>query len=368
MASEYAKSGVDYSLIGPFKEKMVRVVELTRELPRRWDCEVFADGSWRYLGTQPYRHAKPVLEGLGNKNWIAEYMYQSGDTDKTNYEKVAVCTAMMAVNDLIATGAMPVTYNDEVAAGDSEWFADDKRATDFANGVHRACQLANMALVGGESPSLKYLIRAQPPVSSAPSLSGCVTGIIDPDYYKVDSSKIAIGDIVIAVGSSGLHANGFSLVIRKALELPNTFFTTLPDNTLLGEAALAETLCYVDLVAAMNEHNVRVHAYQPGTGGGVAKLAANKRSLTYRIHDWPEVPTIMRYMHEVIGVPIKDCLEAFNWGVGYYVIVPPFEAERACKIAREAGFEALIVGRVEEGERRVIFGPQNDLVLPPPSE
>ncbi len=274
---------------------------------------------------------------------------------------------MMAVNDCIAQGAMPVAYVDEVAAGDSEWFQDVKRAQDLAQGFYEACKMSGMALVAGESPALKYLVRAQEPVKSAPSLSGCVTGIIAPLSNLIDGSKLATGDRIIGITSSGLHANGVSLVIKRAMDLPDKFLAKLPGGNTLGDEALIPTRCYVGLVETLLNHGVDIHALLPGTGSGVAKVAFDHRPHTYRIHSWPEVPPLFRFMWE-LGVSDKDCITTFNWGVGYYVFVPVNEADRVLAIAKTAGYEALEVGCVEDGERKTVFGPINDMVLEPPGE
>ena len=364
--SEYAKAGVDPNLINPFKALLLKYAKQTIDFPLRHHCRVYADGSWNYIGNLRHRIAKPVLEGLGNKNWIAEWMYQFSGMAKSFYDQIAICLVMMAVNDLIVSGAMPATYNDEVAAGDSEWFTDMRRAEDFARGLLKACEMSGMALVGGESPSLKYLIKAEPPVTSAPSLSGCATGIIAPFDINYDASRIRAGDIILGVTSSGTHSNGYSHIIKKSLELPDKFLTKLPDGKTIGEEALISTRCYVGLVKAMHVAGIDVHAFQPGTGGGVGKVAFAPQKLTYHIHTWVDVPQLMRYFLEVIGTPLRDCLEMFNWGIGWYIFVARQDVDAALKAAKGAGYIALEVGVVKEGGRCTIFGPAKDLVLPPP--
>ncbi len=294
-------------------------------------------------------------------------MYQFDGTGNPRYRGIGIDTAMMAVNDCIAQGAMPVAYVDEVAAGDSEWFQDVKRAEDLAQGFYDACEMSGMALVAGESPALKYLIRAQEPVTSAPSLSGCVTGLIAPNRNLIDGTKLSTGDRIVGVTSSGLHANGVSLVIKRALGLPDKFLTKLPNGNTLGEEALIPTRCYVRLVETLLTMEIDIHALLPGTGSGVAKISFDHRPHTYRIHTWPEVPTLFRFMQE-IGVSDRDCVTTFNWGIGYYIFVPASEVERVIRIAQITGYEAHEVGRVEDGERKTIFGPMNDMTLEPPGE
>lgn len=368
---EYAQAGVDYTKIEPFKQAMIEVGRKTLTFPNRRGVflneEVLhSHGAiYEYRGGLPHIWCK-TLEGLGNKNWIAEWMYMFAGTGKTYYESIGIDAALMAVNDVIAQGAMPVIYTDEVAAGDSEWFEDEARSRDLASGYFKVCEMVGMALPAGESPSLRYLIKAAPPVHSAPSLSGCVTGIIAPSGRLITGHKLQAGDHIIGVTSSGLHANGISLVIKRALTLPDKFLTELSNGKMLGEEALIPTRSYVALIEALLENEVDIHALLPGTGSGISKLAFDKRPFTYRIHTWVEVPLLFQFMRE-LGVSLNDCLTTFNWGIGYYIFVSPSEVERTIGIGEKAGYELVDVGQVEEGERKVIFEPEN-ITLSPPGE
>lgn len=367
--SEYAQAGVDYTKIEPFKRAMIEVGRRTLKFPnRRWvrvnGDVLHAHGAvYEYLGPDSHMWCK-TQEGLGNKNWIAEWMYQNAGTGRTYYEGIGIDTALMAVNDCLAQGAMPVIYTDEIAAGDSDWFQDEKRAQALADGFYQVCEMVGMALPAGESPSLRYLIKAEPPVRSAPSLSGSVTGIISP-AHRLIKQEVWEGDSIIGVTSSGLHANGISLVIKRALSLSEQFLTRLPNGNTLGEEALIPTRSYVRLIEALLESGAGIHALLPGTGDGVGKVAFSSESFTYRIHTWAEVPLLFRFMRE-LGVSLEDCLKTFNWGIGYYIFVPKHEVARTISIGKRVGYELLEVGRVERGgDRRVIFEPEN-IVLPPP--
>lgn len=368
---EYKQAGVDYSKIDPFKQKMVEAGRRTLEFPNRRGVFI-EEGS---LGTHGavfgYRGIHPHLwcntqEGLGNKNWIAEWMYQHAGTGKTYYEGIGIDVALMAANDVICQGALPVVYTDEVAAGDSEWFEDEKRSQDLAESFYQACEMCGMALPAGESPSLRYLIKAELPVKSAPSLSGCVTGIIAPADRMVTGEKLKVGDRIIGATSTGLHCNGISLIIKRALTLKDKFLHVLPNNRTLGEEALIPTRSYVKLVEALIEKNIDIHALLGGTGGGVSKIAFDKRPFTYRIRNWVDVPLLFQFMRE-IGVSLYDCLTTFNWGIGFYIFVPEEEVDRTLKTGKNAGYELLDLGQVEEGKHCVVFEPE-DITLPPPDE
>ncbi len=368
---EYANAGVDYTKIEPFKQVMVKVGKQTLSFPNRHMVFIVSDVLHAHGAVFEYRGGLAHLwcntqEGLGNKNWIAEWMYQFAGTKRTYYESIGIDTVLMSVNDVIAQGAMPVVYTDEVAVGDSEWFQDEKRASDLAKGFYTVCKMVGMALPAGESPSLRYLIKAEPPIKNAPSLSGCVTGIIAPSSRLITGQKLQVGDRIIGVTSSGLHANGISLVIKRALALSEKFLTKLPNGNTLGDEALIPTRSYVALVKALLEAEVHIHTFLPGTGSGVSKVAFDERPLTYRIHTWVEVPPLFRFMRE-LGVSLKDCLTTFNWGIGYYIFVPDCEVGRTIQIGQQAGYELLEIGQVEEGKKQVIFEPEN-MILPSPGE
>jgi phosphoribosylformylglycinamidine cyclo-ligase len=366
--SEYAKSGVDYTKIEPFKMAMVRAGKRTLSFPNKRGVYIEPESLGAHGVVFRYRGARPhfwcmTQEGLGNKNWIAEWMYQHAGTGRSYYEGIGIDTALMAANDVICQGALPVIYTDEVAAGDSEWFKDEKRSHDLAESFYQACEMCGMALPAGESPALRYLVKAEPPVHSAPSLSGCVTGLIAPRNRMVTGDKLSIGDRIIGAASSGLHANGISLVIRRALALKDKFLHQLPNGKTLGEEALIPTRSYVRLVEALQEEHVEIHSLLGGTGGGISKIAYAKRAFTYRVKKWvDEIPPLFRFMLE-IGVSLEDCLTTFNWGIGFYLFVPEEEVDRTLKTGKKEGYELIELGQVEAGERCVVFEPEK-ITLP----
>lgn len=370
--SAYAKAGVDYTVLEPFKQAMIDAGKRTVKFPNKRDVYINSDvlhshgGVFEYRGRQKHIWCN-TQEGLGNKNWIAEWMYQNAGTGKTYYEGIGIDTALMAINDVIAQGAMPVVFTDEVAVGESAWFGDKKRAADLAESFYQVCKETGVALPAGESPALKYLLRSEPPVKSAPSLSGTVTGIIAPKTNLITGKDMRPGDHIIAVASSGIHANGISLVIKMAMELKEQFLTKLPTGRTLGEEALIPTRSYVTLIETLLKNDVHIHALLPGTGDGVGKLAYDKRPFSYRVHSWLEVPPLFIFFRESLGLSLLDCLKTFNWGAGYYVFISPEDVDKVLKLGKKSGYILADVGVVEKGERKVIFEPEN-IVLPPPGE
>ncbi len=277
---------------------------------------------------------------------------------------------MMAFNDCAAQGALPVIALDDVVASDSGWFSDHARSQDFARGILKACRDAGAALVAGESPVYRYLVRPQPPVESAAVFTGSVVGIIAPDTRLITGELLVPDSRIIGIGSSGPHANGISLMIRRVVGdetikgLPYGFDTRLPSGATIGGAIMTPTVCYVPLVERLLDEGVCVRAIVPGTGSGVAKLAYDTRPYRYCIHSWPDVPEIFLFFRER-GVSCEDCLTTFNWGVGYYIFVGKEDVNAVLDCAYATGFSAKEIGVVEEGRRGTFFGPEN-IVLPPP--
>jgi phosphoribosylformylglycinamidine cyclo-ligase len=366
---EYAKAGVNYKLIQPFKELMKETGRQTHSFPNKRGVFVLDDNeTFQYQGNLPNAW-RTVQEGLGNKDWAAEWMrqYCNEDEHQKNFFGVAIDLAMMAANDVLSRGALPVIYHNEVAPRASEWFQNDIRNKAYALGTYHACYLCGMALLGGESPAYKYLVRAEPPVVDAPVMSCTVVGIIAPDSRRITGEKLRDGDVIIGVGSSGLHSNGVSLVLERGLELPDKLKTVLDDGRTLGEHMLIPTRCYVELMERLLKEHVDIHAFQPITGDGVAKIAFDKRPFTYRVRNWPEeIPLIFRFM-ERLGVSPEGILKTFNCGIGAVIFVPPHEANSVLYYGKEVGYKMFNLGVVEKGQRQVIFEPRN-ITLPPPGE
>lgn len=366
--SEYAKAGVDYTVMEPFKMAMIEAGKKTLKFPNKRGVYINEDAAHAHGAVFEYRGKEAHIwcqtqEDLGNKNWIAEWMYQK--TGKSYYNSIAIDTALIVVNDVIAQGAMPVIFTDQLEASRSDWYGDKKRAQDFADGFLKICKEVGMALPAGESASVTYLINPKEPVKEIVALSGSVIGIVAPKENLITGQDLAVGDHIIAVASSGLHANGISLVIKKAMELPEQFLTRLPNGNTLGEEALIPTRSYVALVEALLEAKVKIHTFLPGTGDGVGKIAFDKRPFTYRIHSWLKIPPLMEYFHKTLGVEIEDCLKTFNWGVGYYIFAEEQEVAKILKIGKNVGYELADIGVVEKGERQVIFEPEKIILMPP---
>lgn len=362
----YAEAGVDYAKISTFKQIMRDVGKKTLHFPERRGVFLSETITHAHGAIYEYRGEKPHLsvqtqEGLGKKNWIAEWMYRYKANGKTYHRGIAIDTALMAVNDCAAHGAMPVIFTDEIAAPQSEWYTDLNRARDLALGFEEVCRAVGMAMPQGESSVIADR-------NLYPILSGTVTGIISPMRNLITRDRLETGDAIIGVASSGLHANGSSLILDVAKTLKHDLLTKVPrtDRT-LGEEALIPTCSYVRLVEKLLENNVVIHGIIPGTGDGLRKLTVHSTPFTYIIERAMKVPPIFLFMRSC-GVSLEECLTTFNWGIGYYIFVPQTEVTHALVVGLATGYELAHIGFVENGPRQVIFEPAGSILKRPEIE
>jgi phosphoribosylaminoimidazole (AIR) synthetase len=207
------------------KDKMVEVGKRTAHLSLERRGVLITRGHrinrWDYTGNELHTFVGPVIEGLGNKVWIARWMQLFGD-GQSHMEKIAQDIALMSVNDNLP--ALPFAYADELTPRASSYFEDEVICTDFAQGTEAICNLCGMSLVGGETPNYKFLVDAFGEVDDAPVMSSSTVGIItNPDLNFITEDRLQPGDRIIAVKSSGWHANGASRYIRtRSFTLLNT--------------------------------------------------------------------------------------------------------------------------------------------------
>lgn len=371
-ANEYQQL-VDHRKMAAFKRKMRQAAKQTATFPNA--RAVYVDeniphahgGVWEYRGGRRVKFCK-TTEGLGNKDWVAEWMYMTDPAGGSRFDRIAKEIINCAANDNAGQNALPVVCTDEAITGDDSWFQDERRSSDFARGFVEGCRAAGMALIQGESAPYRFLVKSTAPVVCAPVLSVTVTGIIDPAERLIDGSKLASGDALIGVHSGTVAANGPSLIIKEGLKLPEQFMTKVPGtNTALGDEILTPMPCYVPVVKELQKANVDVHAYQMATGNGVGKVAFDHRPFTYQIKRWPELHPIFEFLLKIV-IPLQTCLETFNWGIGYWVIVARKDIDQTLEVIRSTGARADHLGDIEDGPRYVVFGPANNAIVPAPTE
>ena len=279
-------------------------------------------------------------DGVGTKQRIAQLM--------DRHDTVGIDCVAMCVNDIICCGAKPLFFLDYIAIGKNV----PEKVADLVSGVAEGCVRAGCALIGGET--------AEHPGTMAPEdydLAGFSVGIVDRKKI-VDHSRMRPGDVILALPSSGIHSNGYSLV-RKVFDVEHADLgRRVPElGTTLGEAVLTPTLIYVKpVLAAMAASDV--HGVSHITGGGFYEniprsvpdgLAAVVERAAVR------TPEIFRLLQETGGIPERDMYNTFNMGVGMVLIVSSDTAGRALETLAAEGCPAYVLGEIAEGEEKVVL-------------
>ena len=285
---------------------------------------------------------KPVLvsgtDGVGTKLKIAFLM------DK--HDTVGIDCVAMCVNDIICCGAKPLFFLDYIACGKNV----PERIEQIVKGVCEGCVQAGCALIGGETAEHPGLMP-----EDEYDLAGYSTGIVDKAKI-IDNRTMQAGDLVIALPSSGVHSNGFSLV-RRVFDIENADLKA-PVAELggrsLGETLLEPTKIYVKPVLALMKE-VRVKGISHITGGGFYENIPRSipDGLGARIEkEKIRVLPIFRLIAEKGDISERDMFNTYNMGVGMSVVVPAAEAEKAIQILKAQGVDAYLIGEiVESGEK-----------------
>ncbi len=351
--SAYRRAGVDYAVLDASKRRALEEALATshwlagagaRALDASRGEPAFV---LRFAGTT----LAFVLETLGTKSILAREYHELAGVNR--FDHVAYDAVAAVLNDLICVGALPLVLNAYFATGSSAWYEHSERADALLTGWRRACDDAHCAWGGGESPSLTDLLAPEDI-----ELAGSALGFVPPPGEPLLGENLAPGDEIVLVSSSGLHANGASLARRVAAGLPDGLLTELPDGGRFGEALLAPSLLYVELVRRLlGDAQVRLTYLSHITGHGLLKLMRPQRELTYRIRALPPVPPVLAFLAAHAGLDPAAAHSTLNMGAGFAVYCRPGDGARVVEHARELHLDALLAGAVEEGPRQVVLEP-----------
>ncbi len=288
---------------------------------------------------------KPVLvsgtDGVGTKLKLAFLM------DK--HDTVGIDCVAMCVNDVICAGAQPLFFLDYIACGKNV----PERIADIVKGVAEGCVQSGAALIGGETAEMPGFYP-----EDEYDLAGYCTGIVDKDKI-IDNNKMEEGDVVIALASSGVHSNGFSLV-RKVFDVENADIKT-PVAELggksIGETLLTPTKIYVKSILALMKE-VEIHGISHITGGGFYEnIPRSIPDGLCAVVDKSKVKVlpIFKLLAERGGITERDMFNTFNMGVGMSVVVPAEDADKALEILNANGEDAYVIGKIIKGEEKIIL-------------
>jgi len=348
----YAQSGVQYDVIDPLKIAAQRAAASTAgHMLARGFTEVQASrGESAYvLDVGPFYLAS-IVECLGSKVLVADAMHAL--TGKVYYESIAQDTIAMAVNDLITVGATPLVVQAYWAAGGSDWFGDAARSQALVAGWKKACDTCRVAWGGGETPALAGVVE-----SGRIDLAASCTGIISPKERLSVGDRLAAGDAIVLLASSGIHANGLSLARKLVERLPDGYLTQVAPGLGYGEALLAPTVLYSPVTDALHQAGIVPHYCANITGHGWRKLLRHAGGFTYRIHSVPAVPPVLQFIQRHARQDDREAYSTLNMGAGFALFVAPADAQRTVDIANALGIPALVAGSVEAGAKQLLIEP-----------
>ena len=342
-SESYAAAGVDITAGYKAVELMKKHIARTKNE----GCLDDVGGFGGCFGLPVAGMEEPVLvsgtDGCGTKVKMAILM------DK--HDTIGIDAVAMCVNDIICCGAKPLFFLDYIACGKN---IPEKIAA-IVGGVAEGCVQSGAALIGGETAEHPGMM----PVEDY-DLAGFAVGIVDKKKI-LDNTRMAEGDVVIALASTGVHSNGFSLC-RKVFEIDKN-----PDNLYvpcekLGGKSIAETLLtptkiYVKSILALLE-KVDVKGISHITGGGFYENIPRSipKGLTAKINKSDvKVLPIFDLIAEVGNVPERDMYNTYNMGVGMSVVVPAAEVDKALEILRANGETAYVIGEIIKGDEGVIL-------------
>ncbi len=338
-SASYAAAGVDIE--AGYKAVELMKTHIARTLTSGVCSDVGGFGGLFELDVKGME--RPVLvsgtDGVGTKLKLAFLM------DK--HDTVGIDCVAMCVNDIICCGAKPLFFLDYIACGKNE----PERIAQIVVGVAEGCVQSGAALIGGETAEMPGFY----PVDEY-DLAGFSVGVVDK-CKVLDNSTMRPGDAVIALPSSGVHSNGFSLV-RKVFDVENSDIKS-PVSELggksIGETLLTPTKIYVKPMLALFEA-VKVKGVSHITGGGFYENIPRSipQGLGAKIEKSAvRVLPIFDLIAKKGNIPERDMFNTFNMGVGMSVVVAAEDADKALQVLRENGEDAYIIGSIVESEDKV---------------
>ena len=334
----YKDAGVDIHAGNELVERIKGDVKRTRR------PEVMGGlGGFGALCALPTKYKEPILvsgtDGVGTKLRLA--------IDLQKHDTIGQDLVAMCVNDLIVQGAEPLFFLDYYATGK----LDVDVAASVIKGIADGCEMSGCALVGGETAEMPGMYH-----EGDYDLAGFCVGVVEKSEI-IDGTAVKTGDTLIALGSSGAHSNGYSL-IRKVLEVSGANPADLLEGKSLSEHLLAPTKIYVKSILQLIKQT-EVHAIAHLTGGGfwenIPRVLPDNTKAVIDESSW-QWPAIFNWLQEKGNISRYEMYRTFNCGVGMVIALPEKEVETALALLEQAGEKAWVIGKIAplgEGEAQV---------------
>lgn len=328
MGVKYSDTGIDIAKIKRSQASIGRLISSTHKLRKGIKT---MSGFGHYAGIVEIPGGRLLAthtDGVGTKVMIAQMLKK--------YDTIGIDCVAMNVNDIICTGAVPVSFVDYIAANRN----DERIFKEIVRGLVSGAKKAMVPIVGGETAILPDLIAGR---NFSFDLAGMVTGILNKRDMILGSS-ITPDDIIIGVRSSGLHSNGYSLA-RRVLLSKYSLKDRIRGLGRLGDALLVPTEIYVQpVLEAISMCDI--HGLAHVTGGSFSKLLRLKKT-GYVIDSLPEPPEIFQII-ESQDVEKDEMYRTFNMGIGFCLIAPEEEGERIVQIFKKHGFHSEQIGHIAD--------------------
>ncbi|HAS62294.1 MAG TPA: phosphoribosylformylglycinamidine cyclo-ligase [Vibrio sp.] len=334
----YKDAGVDIDAGNALVDRIKGAVKRTRR------PEVMGGiGGFGALCELPTKYKQPVLvsgtDGVGTKLRLA--------LDMNKHDTIGIDLVAMCVNDLIVQGGEPLFFLDYYATGK----LDVDTAADVVSGIAEGCVQAGCSLIGGETAEMPGMYEGEDY-----DVAGFCVGVVEKEEI-IDGTKVAAGNALIAVGSSGPHSNGYSL-IRKILEVSAADINQELEGRTIGEHLLEPTKIYIKSALKMiAEHDI--HAISHITGGGfwenIPRVLPQGTKAVVEGNSW-QWPAIFKWLQEQGNVTTHEMYRTFNCGVGLIVALPADQADAAVKLLQQEGENAWVIGKIapaQAGEEQV---------------
>ena len=340
-SESYAAAGVD--ITAGYKAVELMKAHIARTVTAGADTDIGGFGGLFELDLTGI--SRPVLvsgtDGVGTKLKIAFLM------DK--HDTVGIDCVAMCVNDVICCGAKPLFFLDYIACGKNV----PEKIADIVAGVAEGCVQSGSRLIGGETAEMPGFY----PIDEY-DLAGFSVGVVDKSKV-LDKNTVKAGDAIIAIPSSGVHSNGFSLV-RKVFDVENADIKSpVPElfGKSLGETLLTPTKIYVKPMLALFDE-LTVKGVSHITGGGfyenIPRSIPKGLGAKIKKSDVKVLP-IFKLIQTVGNIPERDMFNTFNMGVGMSVIVAKEDADRAIEILKANGEDAYLLGEIIESDEGVVL-------------
>ncbi len=337
---DYKSAGVDVEAGRDFVKRITQTVEKT------YRPEVLGKlGGFGGMFSLPTGYQEPVLvsgtDGVGTKLKLA---HQLDRHDTVGIDLVAMC-----VNDVLCCGAEPLFFLDYLATGHLE----PEQLAQVVEGIAKGCELSGASLLGGETAEMPGFYQV-----GEYDLAGFCVGIVEKSKI-LDPEKIKVGDVAIALASSGVHSNGFSLV-RKIISDGGFRWDDRPEalgGKSLGDVLLTPTQLYVKPVLAALKSSLTLKGIAHITGGGLPenlpRCLGEGRSVQIDPTAWEILP-IFKWLADVGNVNAEAMFNTFNMGVGMIVIVSPEEAEATIDFFKAQNLASYRIGEIVAGKGEVL--------------